>query len=155
MQTLIAITLLALLTPVAQASTDCVTRKSGSTTITSCSSWSSNANNAHSTRCASYMSGNVRKHLARIDQLGGHCRGVPGIAMLRGGRFQQGFGRRSQARRKTFAYLTPIEWGPAPSLPTRFPGEAARLSPGVPIFNPFRPQRARGAAAHSEYVGMW
>lgn len=44
----------------AQASTECVTRKSGSYTITSCSS-----NKTSSSRCVSYMSGSVRKTYCR------------------------------------------------------------------------------------------
>ena len=47
--------------------------------------------------------------------------GFPPAQRLRGflfrlGRYQQSFGRRSQARRKSFAYLTTIEWEPVPSL---------------------------------------
>lgn len=60
MKTVIAIaTLLALLAPdLAAAGTSCTTRKSGSVTITSCSS---SGSNGRSTTCRSYMSGSVRK----------------------------------------------------------------------------------------------
>lgn len=48
---------LALLPALAEAGTTCTTRKSGSVTITSCSS----SGRAPSTTCRSYMSGSVRK----------------------------------------------------------------------------------------------
>ena len=50
------------------------------------------------------------------------------------GRYQQSFGRRSQARRKSFGYLTTIEWEipVPPAYPLGEPGGSPRGSSGSP-----------------------
>lgn len=55
--TILLIALIFLIPSLAQAATECTTRKSGSVTITSCSS----SKNQPATTCRSYMSGSVRK----------------------------------------------------------------------------------------------
>ena len=59
----IAMALAIVLPTIAEASTSCTTRKSGSTTITSCIS--SGAKSGFSTHCRSYMSGSTRKTFCR------------------------------------------------------------------------------------------
>jgi hypothetical protein len=62
MRTLIALALTCILLPtLAAAGTSCQTRKSGSVTITACST----AGRAGSMTCRSYMAGSVRKSYCR------------------------------------------------------------------------------------------